>query len=66
MLSFVLVQNDPCPYIEECRNSNNELRCAKCENNPFNFVAMEKYGEGEVHDHKGKAYYPFSDYYEPV
>lgn len=66
MCSLLLQQNDPCSYIEDCRNSNNETKCSRCENNPFNFSTMEKYGEGEVHYHRGKGYYPFRDNYEPV
>lgn len=66
MIGVLFEQNDPCPYIEDCSNSNNERKCSRCENNPFNYESMEKYGEGAVHDHKGKAYYPFRDNYEPV
>ena len=32
MCSLLLQQNDPCPYIEDCRNSNNGTKCSKCEN----------------------------------
>lgn len=61
-----LDQNEQCPYMDECRNACNDMKCSRCEHNPFNFEAIEKYGEGQVHERKGKGFYNFRDNYDPL
>ena len=58
-------QNDECLYIEECINKENNLKCNRCTNNPFNFEKIDQIGEGFVHDRKNKNYFNYVDNYEP-
>jgi len=57
--------NETCIYIDECRNSENCLKCGWCENNPANFEELEKYSEKET-VRKTKGYYRFKNNYEPI
>ena len=61
-----LEANDQYPFMDECRNAFNDMKCSRCENNPFKYEAIEKYGEGEAHDRMSKAYYNFRDNYDPL
>ncbi len=59
-------QNQECEYSDECRNCNNDIKCNRCVNNPFNFEMIDRYGEGQAHDRIGKGYFNYADNYEPL
>lgn len=61
-----LEQYDQCVYAEECRNACNAVKCQRCENNPYNFAMIKKYGEGQTHERRTRAFYNYTDNYDPL
>lgn len=58
--------NEKCPYQDECRNACNAVKCDRCEENPYNYELMDKYGQGVVHTKNGRGFYVYRNNYDPM